>query len=152
MEHFFEKIGLRHYPLTWLVVVAIHVLCLFPVPETPLNGIAFIDKWTHLVMFGGLSLTFIYEYMCHHGMQGFWGHGKLQRIDLKALRRESFNMHHLRLGALWFPIFLGGWMEVLQATCTGGTRSGDIIDWVADTLGVVIVWIILLLFLRTLRK
>lgn len=138
----------RKYPLTWLVVIAIHILCLFPVPETPLNGIAFIDKWTHLVMFGGLSITFWYEYLCQHGMQGFFGQGKLHWISLKNIKKDTLKWRTLRIWGLYFPTFLGGWIEILQATCTNGMRSGDVVDWIADTLGVVLVWGIMLIVVR----
>ena len=37
------------------MVVAIWVVCLIPVPETPLNDVCFIDKWTHFVMYGSLT-------------------------------------------------------------------------------------------------
>lgn len=134
------KYGPRSYPLTWLVVIAIHILCLFPVPETPLNEIAFIDKWTHLVMYGGLCLTIWYEVFLHHGMKPL--------IHLCQVKTETLNWHHLRVGALYLPTFLGAYIEVLQATCTNGTRSGDVIDWLADTLGVLIVWVVARLVVR----
>ena len=137
------------YPLTWLVVIAIHILCLFPVPETPLNGVAFIDKWTHMVMFGGLSLTIWYEYLCQHGMQGFFGQGKLQWISLKPLKRGTISWKHLFHATFTFPSLLGGYIEVLQATCTNGTRSGDVIDWLADVAGVALVCLIMNLVLKT---
>ena len=33
------------------------------------------------------------------------------------------------------PIAMGGIIEVLQATCTGGRRSGEWLDFVADGIG-----------------
>ena len=33
---------------------------------------------------------------------------------------------------------MGGLIEIVQATCTGGNRSGDVTDWLADTVGVVL--------------
>ena len=45
---------LRCYPFSWICVTVIWVLCLIPMPETPLDGISMIDKWTHFVMYGGL--------------------------------------------------------------------------------------------------
>lgn len=138
------KYGPRSYPFTWLVVLAIHILCLFPVPETPLSDIAFIDKWTHLVMYGGLCLTIWYEVFLHHGMKPL--------IHLNQVKTETLNWRHLRIGALWLPIYLGAHIEVLQATCTHGTRSGDVIDWLADTLGVLIAWVLARVVVRCLRK
>ena len=31
---------------------------------------------------------------------------------------------------------MGGLIEIVQATCTGGNRSGDVTDWLADAVGV----------------
>ena len=56
------KTILRQYPLTILLALAIWVVCLIPVPETPLNEISFIDKWTHFVMYAVLTLVLLYEH------------------------------------------------------------------------------------------
>lgn len=106
---------LKSYPLTCLVVAVIWVLCLFTPPRTPLDGVAFIDKWTHLVMYGGLCSVMWVEYMRGH-------------------RRPCFR--RLVVMALVLPVAMGGLLELLQATCTGGRRSGDWLDFAANTLGV----------------
>ena len=56
------KTILRQYPLTILLALAIWVVCLIPVPETPLNEISFIDKWTHFVMYAVLTVVLLYEH------------------------------------------------------------------------------------------
>ena len=48
------RIMAKRYPLTTVCVIVIWVLCLMPIPETPLSHVRLIDKWTHLVMYGGL--------------------------------------------------------------------------------------------------
>ena len=49
--HFFVRI-VRKYPLSILCILLIWVLSLTPFfPETPLDDVQFIDKWTHLVMY-----------------------------------------------------------------------------------------------------
>ena len=46
------------YPLSILCVVLIWILSLMPFfPETPFDQVEFIDKWTHLVMYGEPSDT-----------------------------------------------------------------------------------------------
>ena len=40
--------------------------------------------------------------------------------------------------ALLLPIVMGGVIELVQAYCTGGTRSGEWLDLAADSLGVLI--------------
>ena len=54
---------IKNYPLSSLLVVAIWVVCLIPVPETPLNDVCFIDKWTHFVMYGSLTTVIWFEYL-----------------------------------------------------------------------------------------
>ena len=46
---------IKNYPLSSLLVVAIWVVCLIPIPETPLSDVNLIDKWTHFVMYGSLT-------------------------------------------------------------------------------------------------
>lgn len=55
MRDWFRKI--RSRPLSVLCVTVIWILSLMPIPETPLNDVRMIDKWTHLVMYGGLCAT-----------------------------------------------------------------------------------------------
>ena len=43
---------IRNYPLSSLLIVVIWVVCLIPIPETPLSDVNLIDKWTHFVMYG----------------------------------------------------------------------------------------------------
>ena len=85
----------RDYPFSTLCIIVIWILCIIPIPETPLSEVSMIDKWTHLVMYGGLY-------------------------------------------ALLLPIVMGGVIELVQAYCTGGTRSGEWLDLAADSLGVLI--------------
>ena len=48
----------RKYPLSLACILLIWILSLTPFfPETPLDNVDFIDKWTHLVMYGGTSVT-----------------------------------------------------------------------------------------------
>lgn len=108
---------IRKYPFSCLCIVGIWVLCLIPIPETPLDNVKFIDKWTHFVFYGGLCTILWTEYGNRHSSIDKW---------------RSF---------LWIviaPVIMGGLIEIVQATCTGGRRSGDIMDWAADTIGVAI--------------
>lgn len=144
MKDLYKNYGWQAYPLTWLVVLAIHILCLMPVPEMPAIEFEFADKWTHLVMYAGLCLAIWYELFLHHGMRPF--------LHLSQVQTQTFRWRRIRIGALWLPIYLGAHIEVLQATCTGGTRSGDVIDWLADSLGVLIVWIIANIVVKKMKK
>ena len=44
-----------HFRLTVLLTLGILVVCLLPVPETPLENVRFIDKYTHILLFGGYA-------------------------------------------------------------------------------------------------
>ena len=114
--HFFIRF-VRKYPFSLLCVLLIWALSLTPFfPETPFDGVQFIDKWTHLVMYGGTCSVIWMEYLRSH-----------HRIEwCKVI-----------LLALVGMILLGGLMELLQAYCTT-TRSGEWLDFWADTVGVLL--------------
>lgn len=105
------------YPFSTLCITTIWILCLMPIPETPLSHVKLIDKWTHLVMYGGLCLT-------------IW-------IDRARLGIAN-NRKGTVIYAVALPIIMGGLIELAQAYCTDGMRSGEWLDWAADTLGVAI--------------
>lgn len=112
---FFIQI-VRKYPLSLLCILLIGVLSLAPYfPETPLDNVAFIDKWTHLVMYGVLTAT-------------IWWEGR-HRI-------KTGNAKRWYLLAFLGPVAMGGLVELAQAYLTAGHRSGDWLDFVANSLGV----------------
>lgn len=107
---------IKNYPFTWLVILVMLYLSFFTPPETKLNTVPFIDKWTHLCMYGGLVIVIWFEYLRKH----------------KTLTPNKI---------IWFtiiaPITLGGIIELMQAYCTT-TRSGDWLDFVANSCGVIL--------------
>ena len=126
IKHFIGK-----YPLSCLCVAAIWVLCFCTPPHTPLDQVAFMDKWTHLVMYGGTCSVMWIEYLrCH------------RRPSLKRL----FVFDWLA------PVLMSGVIELLQAYCTGGRRSGDWYDFAANTTGAVIGAIVGLTFWSYLKR
>ncbi len=108
---------LRHYPLTLLCLALIWYLCLFiTMPETPMDDVPFIDKWTHLVMYGSLTSVMWWEYRrCHTSLNG---------VKLVLL-------------AFLAPIAMSGVIELLQAYCTT-TRAGEWLDFAANSTGVLL--------------
>ena len=108
---------LKRYPLSTALALVIWVLCLAPLPETPLDNVRLIDKWTHLVMFGSLTAVIWWEYLRRH---------------------RTLNPARLFLLAFLAPVVMGGLVELAQAHCTGGRRSGEWFDFLADSLGVVL--------------
>lgn len=122
------------YPLSLLVLAVVLYLSFFTPPETPLSEVRYIDKWTHLCMYGGVTATWLYEYFRQHGLTG---------MRLKTVRTETLDWSLCRIFSLYYPIVLGGVIEVLQEYCTNHRRSGDVIDWVADALGSLLAFFII---------
>jgi len=109
------------YPLSLLCIVLIWVLSLTPFfPETPLDDVAFIDKWTHFVMYGGTCSVIWWEYL---------------RCCKKEKRKA--NVRLLLVVLVPAMVALGGLMELMQAYCTS-TRSGEWLDFWSDSVGVLL--------------
>ncbi len=111
MRKIYEKA--RWYFLSLLCIVAIWVLCLIPIPDTPLSQVNMIDKWTHFVMYGGFCMVIWVEYGRHH---------------------IRFNWPRCVFWALLMPLVMGGLIEIVQAY--SGYRSGDWADFLSDAIGV----------------
>lgn len=109
---------IKRYPLSVALMVVIWVLCLIPTfPETPLSRFSLIDKWTHLVMYGTLVAVIWWEYLRQH---------------------TTRSAGRLFLLAFLAPVVMSGLVELAQAYCTGGRRSGEWFDFVANSVGVVL--------------
>lgn len=107
---------LSSYRLTLICALAIFAASIYPIPETPLHKIPLADKWTHFLMYGFLSAVIWYEYTkCHSKASG--------------IKLFSF--------AFVAPVCMGGIVELAQEYCTIG-RHCDFIDFIANTIGVVI--------------
>lgn len=118
---------LKKYPVSCLCVVIIWVLCFCTVPETPLSDVSFIDKWVHILMYCGTCSVIWFEYLrCHR----------------RVRPREVFVMAWLA------PVLMSGLIELLQAYCTGGRRSGDWLDFAANSTGATVAVAVGLLLAR----
>ena len=84
------------------------------VPETPLEEVPLMDKWVHIIMYFLLSSSLWIEYLRSH---------------------THINYKRLCLGAIVLPILMSGIIELMQAYCTQN-RSGDWLDFYANTLGI----------------
>ena len=122
IRHFVKK-----YPFSMVCIALIWILSLTPFfPETPLDNVRFIDKWVHILMYGGTFTVVWLEYYFKHKKPDyeklfFWG---------------------------WLaPILMSGIIELLQEYCTGGHRSGDFLDLAANATGVTVAAVIGLLIL-----
>ena len=106
----------KRYPFSILCIVLIWVLSLTPIfPETPFDQVEFIDKWTHLVMYGGTCSVIWWEYLRKHCV-----------LDGEKLFFYA-----------WLsPVLMSGLLELLQEYCTFGHRNGDWLDFAANATGV----------------
>ena len=109
------------YPLSTLIIIAIWVVCLIPIGEMPIRTINIGDKWEHALMYIILSAVIIFEYAKRH-----------KRMDWRKLITAS----------LVLPVVMGALVELAQAYLTFGHRSGEMLDWIADSIGSAIASII----------
>lgn len=123
---------IKKYPLSSLLVAAIWVVCLIPVPETPLSDINMIDKWTHFVMYGSLASVIWFEYIMKHK------------------KSKTFQWKALLIGGVLCPVVMGGLIELAQAYLTT-CRSGDWFDFLCNSLGVLLGCLIGLILRAILR-
>lgn len=118
---------MKHYKLTLIASVLILVAILMPGSDVPSVGIPNIDKLVHMGMFGTLSLCYYGEYI--------------------SLYKK-------------LPKFLGAWVcmeayalltEIMQLFAQG--RSCDVIDFIADSIGILLVIVIFrVIYNRKLKK
>ena len=106
---------IRRYPISLFLVVVITLLSLLPTPDIKMGvDVPLADKWTHMVMYGTLTLAIWFDYKRAH---------------------KKYNVWRLLLFAFLAPIAMGGTLELAQAYLTT-CRSGEWLDFVANTIGV----------------
>ena len=156
---------IKNYPLSSLLVVAIWVVCLIPIPETPLSDVNLIDKWTHFVMYGSLTSVIWFEYVRRHkqlltrhyvtpspqrargevsnetSKEGYAQEIVTSSSPLGERMPEGQVRgrmgHTLLIGGVLCPIIMGGLIELAQAYLTT-CRSGDVYDFFCNSLGVLL--------------
>lgn len=111
MTHYFKK-----YPLSLVVIAAICYLSFFTPPQTELEEVPNIDKLAHICMYGGLCTILWFEYLRNH---------------------SAINRTHMLWGGIIAPIAMSGCIELLQTYCTT-SRSGDWLDFLANSIGVLL--------------
>jgi VanZ family protein len=122
---------LRRYPITLLLAVGIVLLSLLPIPDLKMPvQVPLIDKWTHMVMYGVLTLVIWLDYRRSH---------------------QQYNAWRLLIFAFFAPIAMGGILELMQAYLTT-CRSGEWLDFVANTIGVCLGTIIGILIMIVAKK
>ena len=111
---------IRKYPFSCLCIAVIWIVCLIPIPESPLKHVRFIDKWTHIAL-----------YFCTCGV--IWT--EYLRLHPRNQQSSTFSWRKLIRWGWLAPIIMGGLIELAQTYCTGGMRSGDWLDFLANATG-----------------
>lgn len=105
---------MKKFPISLLTVTIIIILSLAPIgaPEVA-RDVPFADKWTHMVMYGGLALV----------------------IGVEMWRsRQAYSMATRMALVMLLPALLGALMELCQTYLTT-YRSGEWLDVAANTTG-----------------
>jgi VanZ family protein len=118
---------IKKYPITIIFIIVIWYLSFFSPPKTELDNIQFIDKWVHILMYGGTFTVLWIEYL--H-------------------KNRKINKKRLLLLAIIAPIAMSGLIEILQEYCTNGRRNGDWLDLAANSFGVLLAALIGLLIAK----
>lgn len=117
---------IKKYPLSVCCIALIWILSLVPFfPETPLDDVDFIDKWVHTLMYGGTFTILWIEYFRQH---------------------QNPDYEKLFFWAWLAPVAMSGIIELIQEYLTT-TRSGELLDFAANTMGVTIAAVIGLVIL-----
>lgn len=112
----------KNYPCSLICIALIWYLSIWFLPPDYIEmpSINFLDKWTHLVMYGGTCAVIWVEYLrCHRQM----------------------NWRKLFWRAWVAPIVMGGVIELVQKYGTTN-RSGEWLDLAADAVGVTLAVVI----------
>ena len=120
---------IRKYPLSTVLIAAIWVICLVPIPENPLSNISMMDKWTHIVMYFTLSMTIAWE----------------RYRNRKKTFQSKEPWTDVALYVWLLPVMMGGVVELAQSHCTAGVRNGDWLDFFANASGCTLAVICILL-------
>ncbi|MBR3529848.1 MAG: VanZ family protein [Bacteroidaceae bacterium] len=105
----------KNYFWTILLSFVVITLSIIPIPEVPpLEDIPLFDKWVHFLMYGAVACCVWYDYYRN-------------RADRKITLRTI-------LCTVVYPILLGGILELWQRYLTT-CRSGEWLDFIADSIG-----------------
>ena len=121
----------KKYPFSVCCLVLIWILSFLPFQEMkPLEDVPFLDKWTHIVMYGGTCGVIWTEYVRSH---------------------LTLDGEKLFFYAWLLPILMSGIIELLQEYCTT-YRGGEWLDLAANSTGVTLAVVYGLLFRYYYKK
>lgn len=110
-----------------VVVVFLSVYKFREMPE--MTKVPLADKWVHMLMYGGLTFVLWFDYLRQHRTISWLG---------------------ATFCTLFLPILLGALMEGAQALIP--YRSSDVLDFVANAIGSLIVYFCALVYVFLRRR
>ena len=123
---------IKKYPFSLIIFLAVIYLSFFNPSSAHEPRFSGFDKVAHFCMYAGFSGALWIEHL--------WNH-----------RKEGFGLKRGLIGATVLPIIWGGLMEIGQHYLTT-TRQGDILDFLANSLGSLTATFIAWYLVRPLMK
>ena len=118
---------IKDYPFSITFVLVVSYLSLSNSPALIIPLFRGWDKMVHFCMYGGMSGVIWIEFLCKH-------------------RKKKTKIKYAVIGVILTPVLFGGVLELCQQNFTRN-RSGDWMDFLANTGGVItatfIAWFIL---------
>lgn len=128
---------IKRYPLSSACIALIWILCFCTPPHTPLDNVSFIDKWTHIAMYLGTCSIIFWEYSRQHST--IKRTKNISDPPDNNTKTRPWRWSRLFLWGYLMPVLMSGVIEILQENCTNHRRSGDWLDFLANTFGASIV-------------
>ena len=123
---------IKRYIWSFLAFTLTLILCLIPIPDVPqLGDVPLMDKWVHFVLYGGIASAVWLD---------IWRNASTRQVRLSHF-----------FWAVLVPILFGALTELAQRYLTT-YRSGEWLDFLADTVGVLLALPLGLFILRPLVK
>jgi len=113
---------IKKYPFSLAILLVVVYLSFFKPPSMDFPRFVYFDKVVHFCMYGGVSGILWIEYL--------WNH-----------RKGPIHRKRGLIGATLCPILFSGMIELLQEYMTS-YRGGEWLDFVANTLGILMATVI----------
>ena len=121
---------LKKYWITTTIILIVLILCFMDTTQLPKAPTINFDKFVHIVMFSGVSGVIFF--------------------DNSLYLRFPISNKRIFWGSFFFPVMLGGLIEIMQEKYLAPTRSGDWFDFLFDVVGTLIGLSIIILINRRL--
>ena len=133
------------YILSTLVACIIFFLCIIQLPDEtpPAFQIPYFDKIVHVLMYLGLAGTLLVEHIRKHYHYS-WKEMRFFFMRKDTSRNAKINPISWQSLFILFliPLLYGGLIEIIQEYFVS-SRAGDVVDFLADLVGIIMAFAIL---------